>query len=235
MLKPDELAPPSVILLMDDLRLRRAAVESLLTPWAEGFGAIIELGQIASIEGTAKPLGDRAMILMNIGNVSVFRAGLDVSLRQFVDRAMGIPVVVMSDRSDPGEMARVFEAGVRGFVPTSITPELALKALTFILNGGHFFPPSVLQPTSRRTRHTLSAHSSDFPCKPSKGSTMRSGPNRAPRMRPVLIRSLRVPARSPGQHRARRPEVARRVQLSGQRPQLSRKPLRKAARKGSTK
>ena len=145
MQKPDELARQSVILLMDDLRLRRAAVECLLTPWADGFGASIELGQISTF-GAAEPLGGRAMILMNIGNASVFRAGLDISLRQFVERAVDVPVVVISDRDDPGEMARAFEAGVRGFVPTSIAPEVALKALTFILNGGHFFPPSVLQP-----------------------------------------------------------------------------------------
>ncbi|WP_026622601.1 DNA-binding NarL/FixJ family response regulator (plasmid) [Ensifer sp. WSM1721] len=228
MQKPDELARQSVILLMDDLRLRRAAVESLLTPWAEGFGASIELGQMSSFEGAAEPLRNRAMILMNIGNVSIFRAGLDVSLRQFVDRAAGVPVVVMSDCDDPGEMARAFEAGVRGFVPTSIAPELALKALTFILNGGHFFPPSVLQPTSRRARLTLSAHSSDFPNKPSRGSTMPSESNCASRLQAALIRPLRVLARSTGQDRARRP-----ARLPGQRSQLSRKPLRKAARKGS--
>ncbi|WP_172403357.1 hypothetical protein [Ensifer aridi] len=47
---------------------------------------------------------------MNIDKVSIFRAGPDVSLRQFVDRGAGVPVVVMSNCDDPRAMARAFEA-----------------------------------------------------------------------------------------------------------------------------
>lgn len=169
MQQPDELARRSVVLLIDDLHLRRAAVESLLTPWAEAFGASIELGQMSSFEGEAEPLGGKAIVLVNIGDASVSRAGLDVSLRQLVDRSAGTPVVVISDSDDPGEMARAFEAGVRGFVPASTAPDLALKALTFILNGGHFFPPSVLHPMSQRARRPVSGYGPDLPSKPGRG------------------------------------------------------------------
>jgi DNA-binding NarL/FixJ family response regulator len=170
MQKPNELARQSLILLIDDLRLRRAAVASLLTPWADDFGASIELGQLSGVEDAADPPGDRAMILINIGNTSVFRAGLDISLRQLVERSVKVPVVVISDLDDPGEMAQAFEAGVKGFVPTSIAPDLALRALTFILNGGHFFPPSVLQPATRRARLILSGQRANSLERPSRGS-----------------------------------------------------------------
>ncbi|NLS05293.1 response regulator transcription factor [Rhizobium sp. P32RR-XVIII] len=234
MQKTNELARQSVVLLIDDLRLRRAAVASLLTPWADGFGASIELGQISGVEDPADPPRDRAMILVNIGNTSVFRAGLDISLRQLVERAVKVPVVVISDLDDPVEMAKAFEAGVRGFVPTSIAPELALKALTFILNGGHFFPPSVLQPAMRRARLILSAQSSNSPEKPNGGSArvelrIRYAASTYPR----LILRVLVRFRTPEPCRSE-PEDVKREWQPGRHPQLSRKPLRKAARKGST-
>lgn len=229
MQQPDELARQQVVLLMDDLHLRRAAVESLLTPWADGFGASIELGQMADFE--SEPLGGKAMVLVNIGDASVSRAGLDVSLRQLVDRSAGTPVVVISDRDDPGEMAQALEAGVRGFVPASTAPDLALKALTFILNGGHFFPPSVLHPVSRRTRLTVSGNSPDLPTKPGRG--FRHAVRIALRFRQAgsshRHRILRLVVRFRGSSRPRQSEAVRTIRL----PQLSRRPLRKAARKGS--
>ncbi len=109
MQKPDELAGRSLILLMDDLRLRRAAVESLLTLGPRASAPASNWSRCPA-RGRPNRLRHRAMILMNIDKVSIFRAGPDVSLRQFVDRGAGVPVVVMSNCDDPRAMARAFEA-----------------------------------------------------------------------------------------------------------------------------
>ena len=232
MQQPDELGPRLVVLLIDDLPLRRAAVESLLTSWAEGFGASVELGDMSSLEDSAEPLGGKAMVVANVGGASLSSPELETSLRLLVDRAAGTPVVVVSDSDDLGEMVRAFEAGVRGFVPASTTPDLALKALTFILNGGHFFPPSVLYPTARRSRHHPGAEM-DLPSKPSRGlrHALRielrfgraAGGTHPPRILRMLIR-LR------GGSRCTEP---RRTPGHGQQPQLSLRPLRKTALNGS--
>jgi len=60
-----------------------------------------------------------------------------------------VPVAMVSDHEDRGEVMAAFRAGVRGFVPSTLEPELALQALTFVLGGGTFFPPQVLDRPSR--------------------------------------------------------------------------------------
>jgi DNA-binding NarL/FixJ family response regulator len=51
----------------------------------------------------------------------------------------------MSDREEPSEILFAYRASCRGFVPTNMDPSLALQAITFIANGGTFYPPSALR------------------------------------------------------------------------------------------
>ena len=241
MQQPDKLGPRPVVLLVDDLPLRRAAVAALLTPWADGVGAGIEQGGTSSLEASAESLVGRAMVVVNVGGDSLSRPELEAYLRLLVGCAVGTPVVVMSDADDLGEMVRAFEAGVRGFVPASTTPDLALKALTFILNGGHFFPPSVLYPTSRRSRHSQGTDphfpAPDLPSKPGRG------------LRHAVRFELQV-GQAAGLHSARilrlfvrfggvsgrlqeRWTLRARSGLEGRLPQPSLRPLLKTARNGS--
>lgn len=241
MQQPHELDPRPVVLLLDDLPLRRAAVEALLTSWAEGLGASIEPGETSSLASMAEPLGGKAMVLVNVGGASLSQPELEASLRLLVDRAARTPVVVMSDTDYLGEMVRAFEAGVRGFVPASTAPDLALKALTFILNGGHFFPPSVLYPTTRRSRHHSGTDPGlpgpDLPSKPGRGlrhavrfelHVGKVAGAHPPRIVRVLVRFRGASRCLDGRWTLRA-----RSGSQGQPPQLSRSPLRKIARNGS--
>jgi DNA-binding NarL/FixJ family response regulator len=241
MQQPNELGPRPIVLLLDDLPLRRAAAEALLRSWAESFGASIELGETSSLETSAEPLSGKAMVVVNVGGASLSHPELEASLRLLVGRAARTPIVVVSDTDDLGEMVRAFEAGVRGFVPASTAPDLALKALTFILNGGHFFPPSVLYPTARRSRHhpgtAPDMPSPDLPSKPGRGlrhavrfelHVGHAAGYHPPRILRVLVR-FRGASRYPGG----RWTLRARTGLQGQLSQLSRSPLRKTARKGS--
>jgi DNA-binding NarL/FixJ family response regulator len=54
------------------------------------------------------------------------------------------PLVILSDREDRNDIIAAIRLGVRGFIPSSTSPVVALQALTFILNGGQFFPPTAL-------------------------------------------------------------------------------------------
>jgi DNA-binding NarL/FixJ family response regulator len=61
----------------------------------------------------------------------------------------GVPLVLVSDREDAREVIAALEAGVSGFIPTSIALPVAMQALTFILGGGSFFPPAALTEAAR--------------------------------------------------------------------------------------
>jgi DNA-binding NarL/FixJ family response regulator len=52
--------------------------------------------------------------------------------------------VVVSDREESEEVIRAFSAGANGFIPTNYEPEITRQALSFIIGGGSFFPPTIL-------------------------------------------------------------------------------------------
>ena len=160
MQQPEEHSGPSVVLLIDELHLRRAALGALLQPWAEEVGTTLlegapDLGDVAS----SPP--EWAMVILSVGSTHTMQGNSEIELKRLISSAGDVPVVVVSDRQDTAEMIKAFEAGIRGFLPTSTSPDVALKALTFILKGGHFFPPSVLQPSPERGWPKVSAKSAD--------------------------------------------------------------------------
>jgi DNA-binding NarL/FixJ family response regulator len=85
------------------------------------------------------------MVVLNIGSDTL-------NDPVFMDRVKAIQaqqpeaiLVALSDRDDPDEMLRAFEIGFRGFIPTCLEPETVFQVLTFLIKGGSFFPPTILQ------------------------------------------------------------------------------------------
>lgn len=135
----------SAVLVIDALELRRAGVVSLLKPWADGMGmTIVEAGP-GPLPGQAES-GKQPyrMILLVIGALGVGDPEPQEWIGSLRQVYADVPLVLVSDREEPRHVVAAFEAGVRGFVPTSIAPPVAIQAFTFILSGGSFFPPSAL-------------------------------------------------------------------------------------------
>src|SRR5262249_19213411 len=59
--------------------------------------------------------------------------------------ATGVPFVVISDTEDVQEIAAAFGAETKGFIHNGIEAYLACEALSFILHGGSYFPPSAMR------------------------------------------------------------------------------------------
>jgi DNA-binding CsgD family transcriptional regulator len=58
----------------------------------------------------------------------------------------------MSDREESREAVAAFESGVRGFITTNMASPVAIQTLTFVMNGGSFFPPMALMQGLQRNR-----------------------------------------------------------------------------------
>ncbi len=50
------------------------------------------------------------------------------------------PLVLISDHDEADEIRRAIAAGVQGYLPTSLRPEVAVGALELVLAGGEYFP-----------------------------------------------------------------------------------------------
>lgn len=128
------------ILLVDPMALHRAMWVSFLRNWAKTNHA-----SVVSVSPIALPLAVSedtcfALIILNVNGASVCAPETLAWLDLLSKKMSGVPVVIMSNRDTDAEVVTAFRAGVQGFVPSSIEPEIALQALSYIMGGGSFFP-----------------------------------------------------------------------------------------------
>ncbi|MEO3388488.1 hypothetical protein [Mesorhizobium sp. CAU 1741] len=135
------------IVLIDPLALRRAAVRAFLERWTQADDAVDLLDYAGEDALEAALVRQSAMVILSIGGQCLRDEELSALRDMLLPLAADLPIVIISDRMCQEEIAWAFERGLRGYLPTDTDPGLAMSALTFILNGGDFFPPSALMPS----------------------------------------------------------------------------------------
>ena len=136
----------SLLVIVDDLELRRAQIASFLAPWARSAGLSVVAAPVALLdrEANGSAEGGCRLAVLNIGGIAVGHPEAQRCLDGIRTALHDAPTVIISDRDESEEAVAAFRAGVRGFIPTRTEPSVALQALTFILGGGSFFPPAAL-------------------------------------------------------------------------------------------
>ncbi len=142
------------ILVIDALELRRAGVVSLLKPWTDANAMeIVEASSPAlPLAPTLESVNSYKMVLLIVGFAGVSDPKIQSWIKLLASRYVGVPLVLISDREEPTEVVAALEAGVSGFVPTTIAPTVALQAFAFIMSGGSYFPPAALTEATRTYR-----------------------------------------------------------------------------------
>jgi DNA-binding NarL/FixJ family response regulator len=133
-----------ICLVIDQLQLRRAGLVNLLTMWAAEVRLELRALAPSALSSSMLSSASVGLIVLNIGSESVENLAPSTSIAALQALLPEVPVVIISDRTDADETLKVFHAGARGHLPTSMLPEIAIRALSFILAGGSFFPPAAL-------------------------------------------------------------------------------------------
>jgi DNA-binding NarL/FixJ family response regulator len=132
------------LVVIDSKRLRQAGITRLLDIWADAMGLTAKAVVPDALLGEGFAPANCGMVIISVGTASIKDAQhqpLIETVRSLMPKA---PLIIISDREDPEEICAAFEQGAVGFLPTSIAPGLAFRALSFIRAGGSFFPPSAL-------------------------------------------------------------------------------------------
>lgn len=139
--------------IVDGNVLRQAAISCLFREWAGSYE--LEIAQVAPDDLLTALDSSRAwrMIILSVGNESIQTVALQIRLRHLQAISATVPIVIVSDGDNAAEIVAAYRAGCNGYLPTSLQPELALKALDFILGGGTYFPPSILENREDATEH----------------------------------------------------------------------------------
>jgi DNA-binding NarL/FixJ family response regulator len=138
-----------LVAIIDSKNLRRASITSLLEPWANSEN--LRLTSFAPDQAPealqAEP--DFRMLIFSIGGESVAEEKTLKHLKVLHALAANAPLVIISDRENARDIATAISIQAQGFIHSGITSALAYHALSFILNGGTYFPTSAVPPPDR--------------------------------------------------------------------------------------
>jgi DNA-binding NarL/FixJ family response regulator len=141
---PPAKADKPEVLIVDSKGLRQAGIARLLEVWADVMGLSLKGVEPDVLFDTSCVPANCEMMIISLGSASiegVHYQALIKSVRELIPQA---PLVILSDGEQPQEIRAAFRQGAVGYLSTNIEPAVAFRALSFIKNGGSYFPPSVL-------------------------------------------------------------------------------------------
>ena len=130
------------VFLVDAMAFRRARAESFLSPWARNES--VELISLGPDEAHTK-LVERAacdMLIYSVGAPSPHEVFTEIQVLHTLRR--GAALAIVSDDEHPATVLAAIRCGARGYFSNSMAPELALHALSFVLHGGTYYPPTAI-------------------------------------------------------------------------------------------
>lgn len=132
------------IVLIDDLPFRRASIKSLLENWAREDGLRLDAVETTGHNGLEQLAGTVRLVVYNVGGASMEAAEWRHNIDELRQQLPDVPLVIISERDNAGDVVEALKAGARGFISAQIAPSIVFQALRFIMGGGVYFPPSAL-------------------------------------------------------------------------------------------
>jgi DNA-binding NarL/FixJ family response regulator len=121
----------------------------LLRQMLEGFimSAQMRVASASSIKDWLRTSQDivPAVVLLAVPDGSRLPGSLSELMIPAHDRLSGVPVVVQSNDRPGHQVLELLKTGMRGFIPTSVSTDVAVQALRLVCAGGTFVPSSCLQ------------------------------------------------------------------------------------------
>ncbi|WP_291868777.1 response regulator transcription factor [Bradyrhizobium sp.] len=134
---------PKMVFIIDAMAFRRARLERFLKSWAESED--IELISLQPEEAHARLVEhDCQMMIFSAGGPSSSAHEILAEIQVLRTLRPKAALAVVSDDESPSSVVSALNYGARGYFSNSMDPDLALQALSFVLKGGTYYPPTIL-------------------------------------------------------------------------------------------
>jgi DNA-binding NarL/FixJ family response regulator len=135
------------LLLVDDHALFREGLHALLV----GMNPEVCIREAACVNGAIAQCKTMCfqMVLLDLGLATTEGLG---TLETFRASMPEVPVVVLSGEENPHHIKGAIDLGAVGFIPKAHTSKLMIAALRFVLAGGIYLPPTLLDDEGRSGR-----------------------------------------------------------------------------------
>jgi DNA-binding NarL/FixJ family response regulator len=127
-------------LVVDDDSVLRSGLITLLTQLESGT-VVLETDDVDHGLRLTQEHPDLTAIVINLLASGVHGVA---SLRDFVQSALRIPIIVLSSSENPEDVIDALARGARGYLPQSANPHTIQSALRLILGGDIYVPPLLL-------------------------------------------------------------------------------------------
>jgi DNA-binding NarL/FixJ family response regulator len=130
------------VFLVDAMAFRRARAESFLNPWARNES--VELISLDADEAHTRLVARAVcdMLIYSVGAPSPHEVFTEIQVLHTLRRDAALAIV--SDDENPATVLAAIRCGAHGYFSNSMPPDLALQALSFVLHGGTYFPPTAI-------------------------------------------------------------------------------------------
>ncbi|OAP39904.1 helix-turn-helix transcriptional regulator [Sinorhizobium glycinis] len=81
-------------------------------------------------------------ILLNIAEKRIDDPPVEQEIKRLASEFAPVPVIVMADRDDLSQIVKALECGAKGYIPSSVSVDVCIEAISLSLAGGIFVPAS---------------------------------------------------------------------------------------------
>jgi DNA-binding NarL/FixJ family response regulator len=132
------------VVVIDGMSFRRAKDEAFLAPWAKEEKLDLISVTPAEVHSTLGENIDCRMLIYDIGGGSASSHEILLEIQVLRTLFPAVALVIFSDYDGLDSIIAALSAGARGYLGNSMSPDLALQALSFLLRGGTYFPPAAI-------------------------------------------------------------------------------------------
>lgn len=133
-----------VVVVVDVMDFRRALVARFLKDWAAAEKVQILSFAPDEAHQALREAIDCRMIIFNAGAALCSSADTLTEIEVMRVLAPSAALVFLADKEIPEEVVSVMRSGAEGYLSNGFSPDLVLRALSFVLNGGTYFPRSAI-------------------------------------------------------------------------------------------
>lgn len=158
------------IVLIDPRPLTRESVVNLLNSAAREF-AVLPISTANEITDAA--MANAGLVLLNVGFALLSDAWVNEEISTISARMGQVPLILLCDSEDITQVTESLRRGVRGYIPTTFNPRVAVEAMRLVHAGGTFVPAGALRQCGNGHRR-LEATPAEAPA-PAQAETMEAG------------------------------------------------------------
>ena len=137
-----EEASKDVVVICDNKQLRRAELINFLSDWCKKKDISVIGTDIHNILNLVSHNKCTLCILNLGGDFDHSRIGLKMQILSAIPSNPPVAVISDSEKMDLGHL--VLHYGGSAFIPTTTQPNIVLSALSFVIEGGKYFPPEMV-------------------------------------------------------------------------------------------